>query len=843
MALLLFLTGTTAMAQSVAKPQVSTAAEKHYYTFANANYAAYYVVSQNIRNQAYFKSSNVEPAARFTFEQVYDESNNAVEDTYYIKSARFNAYVSHAGLAIDGGLKYSANAGDTEKWVLIRKNAESETDLSVAVVTYASKDADNRLGWNPHGGETGNICLWNANATGNDASFWNMTEVEVTEPTFTPLTSLDDFTDGWYQLKTAVSYKREPLATGKYMSCIPSGDWNFTLDGLGARPATFVYISKDGDNYHLMGPSGRYGQHNVTKGVEPADLTLTQPDEDKSMVKIGGGDHVWAGWLWNNIFIVGSSSNTESTDENVHTRYCRFQISKVDDFLNTHYDVYTVTVTGFSDNPQVPVVYNHAGYEGVRTVYNGGAFFIEKGTTVTAADFSVAGDVCDIVVSSDTKTITVSLRPSVMANADAVMTKLGKVGYPAEASEAMTTAYNNAVETPSYAHMTALKTQYTTWFTTENMRNVVLPESGKAYTIVFRPTDKENGTYRYLNFTGSGLNTVAMADKDSDVPASGVFVFRKNADKYSIVPAYGTEFGHYLAYQSAPATYTSGVNDCVVGSLVGFSGGTINDRSVDNLAGYMYILFDKRVSTDPYDDNKRGVYIINMSTGNFDFSYAPFLNASYTSALIIREVENYPGSVTLNAAEGVDGVDGIGTFSAPYAAVVPEGVTAYYVKETAEANGESWARMEALPEGEVIPAGTGVLLTGAAGTQALMVPAIGETRATVEGNLLGQSAGADKAIATTEDAYILTKKNDVVGFYPLNSTSRTLKMNKSYLSLPAALGVQQIKMDFGNSTTGIAPVVPAADTAAPVYDLSGRRVTAPVKGGVYIKAGKKFIMR
>lgn len=823
------------MAQSVANPQVSTAAEKHYYTFANATNAAYHVVSQNIQNQAYFKSSNVEPAARFTFEQVYDESNNAVENTYYIKSARFNAYVSYAGLSINGSLKYSVNAGDTEKWVLIRKNAASETDLSVAVVSYASKDADNRLGWNPHGGIMGgNICLGhaNANAPGTEASFWNMAEVEVTEPTFTPLTSLDGFTDGWYQLKTAVAYQDEPLATGKYVSCVPSGDWNFTLDGLGARPATFVYISKAGGNYHIMGPSGRYGQHNVTKGVEPADLTLTQPDTDKSMVKIGGGGHVWAGWQWNNIFIVGSS-NTGGTAN------CRFQISKVDDFLNTHYDVYTVTVTGFSDNPQVPVVYNHEGYEGVGVVYNGGVFFIEKGTTVTAADFSVAGDVCDIVVSSDTKTIAVSLRPSVMADADAVIPNLGKVGYPAEAPEAVTTAYNNAVSAQSYANMTALKAQYTPWFTATNMRNVVLPESGKAYTIVFRPTDKDNGTYRYLNFTGSGLNTVAMADRDSDVPASGVFVFRKNADKYSIVPAYGTEFGHYLAFQSAPAAYTQEVNDCVVSSLVGTTSDKVSDISVGNLAGYMYILFDKREASN---DSQQGVYIINMSTGNFDLSTVPFLDGTYTSALIIREVENYPGSVTLNAAEGVDGVDGIGTFSAPYAAVVPEGVTAYYVKETAEANGESWAKMEALPEGEVIPAGTGVLLTGAAGTQALMVPAIGETRATVEGNLLGQSAGADKAIDATEEAYILAKKNDVVGFYPLNSTSRTLKMNKSYLSLPAALGVQQIKMDFGNSTTGIAPVVPAAANA-PIYDLSGRRVTAPVKGGIYIKAGKKFIMR
>lgn len=46
--------------------------------------------------------------------------------------------------------------------------------------------------------------------------------------------------------------------------------------------------------------------------------------------------------------------------------------------------------------------------------------------------------------------------------------------------------------------------------------------------------------------------------------------------------------------------------------------------------------------------------------------------------------------------------------------MVPEGVEAYYVKNVSDVNGETMAVAKRVEEGEVIPAGQGVLLTLAA---------------------------------------------------------------------------------------------------------------------------------
>ena len=48
-----------------------------------------------------------------------------------------------------------------------------------------------------------------------------------------------------------------------------------------------------------------------------------------------------------------------------------------------------------------------------------------------------------------------------------------------------------------------------------------------------------------------------------------------------------------------------------------------------------------------------------------------------------------------------------------------------------------------------------------------------------------------------------------------------------------------------SSTTGIGCVTAdeAPATAAPLYNIGGQRVGTPVRGGVYIQNGKKYIAR
>lgn len=387
-----------------------------------------------------------------------------------------------------------------------------------------------------------------------------------------------------------------------------------------------------------------------------------------------------------------------------------------------------------------------------------------------------------------------------------------------------------------------------------NSTNLRMPENGKAYTITFRPTNTQSGTYRYINYDGTRLSNVAMSGRDAQIPETGVFVFRKYTDgtttKYALVPAYGSVYGKYLNYggnqnnaNGANDSFVAGVNSCTIEALLQAENDDyITDKSVENLFGYVYFLYGKRNATN----TSTGVYIMKEANAAYDNSEAPYLDGTYTSALIVREVPDYPSSVKLNEAAGINGADGIGTFSAPYAAVVPEGVEAYYVKKVNDVNGETMAVATRIEEGEVIPAGQGVLLTGAAGTYAVMTPATSEPRATLDGNMLGHSAGAAKAIPVSEKAYILTGKDGVVAFYNLSEddAKRNLAMNKSYLVMPAGVQPARVVLSFGDISTGIDNVANSAcNPDAPVYDLSGRRVAQPIKGGVYIQAGKKFIVK
>lgn len=379
-----------------------------------------------------------------------------------------------------------------------------------------------------------------------------------------------------------------------------------------------------------------------------------------------------------------------------------------------------------------------------------------------------------------------------------------------------------------------LNTQLTAYLACTNL---LMPESGKAYTIVFRPANKETGTYRYVNFTGTGLQTIAMTNKDSEIPETGVFVVRSwqdgDATKYAMVPAYGNVYGKYLAHNNMYNGWaTDNRTEFTVTSVISATDKRyITDQSNKNLFGYVSFTFTKR------NDSRTGIslIIINETNGNFDATGLPFLNGAHTSALIVKEVENYPSSVKLNAVDNIEGITAIGTFSAPYAAIVPEGVTAHYVSSA-----DNKAQATAIAEGEAIPAGQGVLLTGEAGT-AVMQPATTETQATIEGNLLGNTAGGAKALEHGKD-YILTGGNQGVAFYPISATDLTVSANKAYLHTEGA-NAPALVLSFGEGETdGVKGIDGTEGKQAPVFDLQGRRVQKAVKG-LYIQNGKKFMVK
>ena len=137
-----------------------------------------------------------------------------------------------------------------------------------------------------------------------------------------------------------------------------------------------------------------------------------------------------------------------------------------------------------------------------------------------------------------------------------------------------------------------------------------------------------------------------------------------------------------------------------------------------------------------------------------------------------------------------------------------------------------------------VPANTGFVLVG---TEDKATLTIGEAAA-IEGNaLIGTNTGIAFAEATPKANYLVFGVNaDKVGFYtPGNVTA--IPANKAYINASAITG-SAIALNFGNTVTGInAATINNGENNAPIYDLSGRRVWAPVKGGLYIQNGKKLV--
>lgn len=141
-----------------------------------------------------------------------------------------------------------------------------------------------------------------------------------------------------------------------------------------------------------------------------------------------------------------------------------------------------------------------------------------------------------------------------------------------------------------------------------------------------------------------------------------------------------------------------------------------------------------------------------------------------------------------------------------------------------------------------IPANQGVVLVGTADKATITIGAT--TAAISENDLLGTIAN----IAFTDDAprtnyLVFGKNNNTVGFYAPSASVASIPANKAYLNASILNNATAaIALNFNGTTTGVNTVVLGENGVnAPVFDLSGRRVAAPVKGGVYIQNGKKFI--
>ena len=153
-----------------------------------------------------------------------------------------------------------------------------------------------------------------------------------------------------------------------------------------------------------------------------------------------------------------------------------------------------------------------------------------------------------------------------------------------------------------------------------------------------------------------------------------------------------------------------------------------------------------------------------------------------------------------------------------------DGITAYI----ASVNGSKVK----LTEVTKVPAGTGVILKGAAADYTLQPTT--EATDDITGNELLVSDGAVTGDGTI---FVLGQNEGKVGFGKLKSGD-VLAAGKAYLKIP---NESRSFIDIGDGTTSISEVKKVV-TDYQYYNLNGQRVAQPTKG-VYIVNGKKIIIK
>lgn len=143
----------------------------------------------------------------------------------------------------------------------------------------------------------------------------------------------------------------------------------------------------------------------------------------------------------------------------------------------------------------------------------------------------------------------------------------------------------------------------------------------------------------------------------------------------------------------------------------------------------------------------------------------------------------------------------------------------------------------------VVPASAGVVIKSDSKATSIVLTANAKSTATaLTGN---QLVGTTEEIAfsnlTDKLVFGVTTQNHV-GFYAAGG-SAALPANRAYLPTSVLGGEKAVAMNFGGDVTGINAVVKADKANAAIYDLTGRRVTRTVKGGLYIQNGSKFVAR
>lgn len=307
-------------------------------------------------------------------------------------------------------------------------------------------------------------------------------------------------------------------------------------------------------------------------------------------------------------------------------------------------------------------------------------------------------------------------------------------------------------------------------------------------------------SFAEFTFKISGLNNFSLNHSDLQIAAMNLYGrFQNSKDqRYCDVRVWGNE---------NKSTLLASVDGILVDKL---GGDYVRDNTIDwEIKGNT----TTPAATDQY-------IVVRMAKSN----------RSQGCYFGLKQITLYNGYRFATTA--TSNIDNVATFSASKPVTFSSDATAYIA-----INSDN-KQVTLSPLNGALAAGQGAIVSKATTGD---IYAYVSTEATdSRNNQLVGSGDATKEL-TDGNYYIFNKKGDDAVFSPLNNTSTTLAANKAALKT-ATPGGQALTLDFG-SVTGINTATTAMPATNATFDLSGRKVSGKLPAGLYIKNGKKLLIK
>lgn len=186
----------------------------------------------------------------------------------------------------------------------------------------------------------------------------------------------------------------------------------------------------------------------------------------------------------------------------------------------------------------------------------------------------------------------------------------------------------------------------------------------------------------------------------------------------------------------------------------------------------------------------------------------------------------------LDEANMTIAADKYGTFIAPFAVTIPDGVTASKVTGV---DGNTLVLNEVET---TIPANTPVVVTSATEVNQTFY---GKNTAEEDAYTVGLLTGVYTNAVVPVNSYVLQTQGSIQAFYKVTESGKKSSVNRCYLTLPSSSPVKAFYFN-SNDETAVNAVEAVQNENVEIFNLAGQRVNKAQKG-VYIVNGKKIAVK